>query len=214
MKLSKLNITVIVAAAIIIFLLYQWKCNAPKAPPDSKKEIDSLQKVIQKVQYASTDKLNALAKDNDSLVDQNIIIQMRVSDITGELDASKKKIKQLQILVASPDTIGLIDPACADLSNEFDKYITLSDAKEKGLDSVIQNQQAIITNKDSALAEKENVNLQVNRSFLIAAKNYDDLYRSYNKKEKEIKWQKTKTKALVAVIVLGAAKIIMDATKK
>jgi hypothetical protein len=213
-KLNTSNILLGIAIVIIVFLLYQWKCNATKAAPDGKKQNDSLKEVINQVQMASTEKQSSLARDNDSLIDQNITTQMRVSDLTGSLEASKKKIKELQVLVKSPDTIGLIDPACASLSDEFDKYVVLSDQKEKGQDTIIQNQKTIITNKDSVITEKDKLNISTNNAFVMVANNYDDLYKSYNKQAKNIKWQKTKSKVMTGVILAGVIKIILDASKK
>lgn len=214
MKWIKDNWFMLALIVSVIFMFWEWQCNAPKPPDNGKKQNDSLTTVINKVEMASINKTDSLARGNDSLINWIGYIESRNEILSDSLSATKKNIRLLQAEIKTPDTIGLMDPACLSLSDDFDKYILMSEEKEKGQDSINKTQMAIIDNLDTVIAENAQFTTLLHQSFTTCTANYDALYKNFNYSAKKIQWFKIKEKGLLAIVLAETGKIILSSLKK
>lgn len=217
LKIMKLKINWLVVALIaaVIFLFYQWQCQKVTSPVNDKKQVDSLKQAVKVVQWASDHNTDSIKRDNEILKMFAENAQGENDMLTDSITRIRGKIRIMQTdLMLKPDTIGLIDPECANLSDAFDQYITMTDTKEKLQDSTIVTLKGIIKNDSSIISDREAFNAMLKQSFSTVGDKYNSLYKSFGSEQKKLQWFKIKEKAYWGGLIFMGGKILFDSIKK
>jgi hypothetical protein len=206
-------ILALVAAAALFF--YEWRCDNKPAQTQSSLQ-QNTDSVVAAVARHQADSLYIDSLKTDDSIHRRMTVAQnaRINLLNDTLDKIKASVFKLRRTVLAPDTVGLIDPGCAGMSDAFDKYILVSEEKGRTQDSTIAIQQQIISNQDSITRAKDEFNAQLSRAFSQVTANFQDLSKLSTSQDKTLKWSKIKEKGLIAVVLLEGGKILFDSLKK
>lgn len=189
--------------AFIILLLwgilagYEWICNKPKLKTVNVPSEDTMASQI-------------FAAKSDSLAKINLSLLKRDSVLNDSIQKLKEKKNKIQVVYkTATDTIQLI-ASCDSLSNIFEQYIRLSDLRIASKDSLIENLNNQLTQKDSLVSLKEKFASELRTAFNSTIENNNKLQINAGK---QIQWLKVKEKAYWIVIGAAAVKIFIDSQK-
>lgn len=204
-------IIIILVAALIAVCIFLYKgCNENGVPSQDKKVIDSLGKVIEGSQLAANKTIDSISSTNQLYSEYIDQAESENQVLTDSLFSIKTRVRKLQTDLASKrqDTIGLIDPSCLSLSEDFDKYIITSDKKDSTLDSIIASQKQVIRNDSVSTGTLVWYTTKLKQSYGIMNDKYAGILKNYGAQNKSLTWFKVKEKGYWLVIATIAGGLI------
>lgn len=205
MKWFKDNWLIVVLITTVIFsLLKPIVCNVAQPSKKDKTQVDSLATIIRENNFASEQVLDSIKKSNENIKVALVSKEAKIGALQNKLSNTLSKLKGYQKQISSTDTTVDVLAYCDSLSNQLNDYVDLAEEIISGKDSIIQDQQNVITGMEKEVDTYKRSNLLMQSSFDTLHSKYNDLYRIANKNSKISGLHKVKDKALtIAAVVLG-----------